>query len=195
MSRAVWAISYAIEAGDRPEYAGWFHGVHIPEKLARPGYTGAAHYEAIDGSGRCLAIFLAADAGAFLSPTPGQLRTRQDELTRRMVGLRGAPSMAVLAEAVRAGAPAADAPLALRFALFEYADAAAEDAAAGWLVQERLPQLAGASFLVAVTGRGRHALLEDYASPAALAASPARFPPGAAHVPGSPFEGRRVWPA
>lgn len=201
MSTAIWAIHYAVAASDRPAYAAWFHGTHIPEKLARPGYTAAAHYEALDASGRFLALFRAADAKAFLSPTPGQLKTRQDALTRKMMGLRAASGMSVLTEAIRVGPPAAvRAPQAVRFAQFAYPDAAAEDAAAGWLAQERLPAVAeasgvlGAAFLVAATGPGRHALLEEYDSDAALAANPVTYPGAAPHVAGSPFEGRRVWP-
>lgn len=204
MSTAIWMIAYAISEPDRPGYAEWFHGVHIPEKLARPGYTAAAHYESLADSGRYLALFRAVDAGAFLAPTPGQLKQRQDALTRKMMGLRVGSSMAILGEALRVPAPQGTiAPLApvVRLSLFEYADAAAEDAAAGWLVQERLPELAfasglrGASLLFFATGRGRHALLEEYESAAALAAQPGRFPATATHVAGSPFEGRRICPA
>ena len=45
MDRAVWAIIYDLPEEGRDEYMDWYHGVHIPEKLARPGYTWAAHYE------------------------------------------------------------------------------------------------------------------------------------------------------
>ncbi len=204
MCSAIWMISYAIGEPDRTVYAEWFHGVHMPEKLARPGYTAAAHYEAPAGAGRYVALFRAADARAFLAPTPGQLKQRQDALTRKMMGLRVGSSMAILGEALCVPAPQRTvAPLApaVRLSLYEYADASAEDAAAGWLVQERLPELAsasglrGASLLFFATGRGRHALLEEYDSAAALAAQPGRFPAAASHVPGSPFEGRRICPA
>ena len=47
MDRGIWAIWYELpeERKAREEYVGWFHEVHIPEKLARPGYLWAAHYE------------------------------------------------------------------------------------------------------------------------------------------------------
>ena len=45
MDRAVWAIIYDLPEEGRDEYMEWYHEVHIPEKLARPGYTWAAHYE------------------------------------------------------------------------------------------------------------------------------------------------------
>ena len=45
MDRGIWAIWYDIAAAQRAAYLEWFHEVHIPEKLARPGYLWAAHYE------------------------------------------------------------------------------------------------------------------------------------------------------
>ena len=45
MDRAVWAVIYDLPEEGRDEYMAWYHGVHIPEKLARPGYAWAAHYE------------------------------------------------------------------------------------------------------------------------------------------------------
>ena len=44
MDRGIWAIWYDIAPADRAAYEDWFHNVHIPEKLARPGYLWAAHY-------------------------------------------------------------------------------------------------------------------------------------------------------
>ena len=49
MSTAVWLLSYGLTAQSRDDYLGWFHDVHVPEKLARPGYTWAAHYQIIGG--------------------------------------------------------------------------------------------------------------------------------------------------
>ena len=46
MDRGIWAIWYDIPAEHRSEYLDWFHQVHIPDKLARPGYLWAAHYRA-----------------------------------------------------------------------------------------------------------------------------------------------------
>ena len=52
MDRGLWAIWYEIADANRAEYLAWFHGVHIPEKLARPGYAWAAHYALAGGDGR-----------------------------------------------------------------------------------------------------------------------------------------------
>ena len=45
MDRGIWAIAYDIPDELKAEYLDWFHHVHIPEKLSRPGYVWAAHYE------------------------------------------------------------------------------------------------------------------------------------------------------
>jgi hypothetical protein len=47
MAASVWLLNYDIAAADRDHYLSWFHDEHIPEKLARPGYRWAAHYEAL----------------------------------------------------------------------------------------------------------------------------------------------------
>lgn len=45
VDRGIWALWYDVSEADRSEYLEWFHRVHIPEKLSRPGYLWAAHYE------------------------------------------------------------------------------------------------------------------------------------------------------
>ncbi|MBT4093823.1 MAG: hypothetical protein HOE85_07650, partial [Nitrospinaceae bacterium] len=47
MDKAIWAIFYDLPEEGREAYFEWFHGVHIPEKLTRPGYLWAAHYEVV----------------------------------------------------------------------------------------------------------------------------------------------------
>ncbi|HEY5636289.1 MAG TPA: hypothetical protein VIS77_05255 [Burkholderiales bacterium] len=207
MDRSIWAISCDVDAARHDAYLAWFHRTHIPEKLARPGYAWAAHYRGLAGA-RHLALFGAADAGAFLSPSPGQLKTRQDALTREMMGLRIDASVGVFAEAMRVDGPqaAARAPGTstgpfVRYANFSLPDAAAEDAASAWMAQQRFAKLGaspgaiGARLMVAVLGAHRYAVLEEFATEAALHGAPAGFPAGAVHAPGSPFEGRRLWPA
>ena len=54
MTQAIWTLSYAVDEAQRERYLDWFHGEHIPDKLSRPGYTWAAHYEhAMDAARRC----------------------------------------------------------------------------------------------------------------------------------------------
>lgn len=186
MTTAVWSIAYSVDAADRAAYCEWFHGTHIPEKLARPGYDWAGHYE---GGGRCLALFGGADARAFLDPTPAQLKGKQDELSRRMIGLRKGVEAQVVVEALGVGATSRSAPAFVRLSWVDAPDAAAGDTIAQWVVQQRLPDLARAggcdwaSFLVPVIGSGARLLLEAHA------AMPTVAPPAAAS---RVFEGRRI---
>jgi hypothetical protein len=206
MDRAIWAISYGIDPGRFEEYLEWFHGTHIPEKLARPGHAWAAHYRSFDNE-RHLALFGARDAGAFLSPTPGQIKPTQSALTREMMSLRMGASAAILNEVVRVDGPAGGSrghghttgPF-VRFAQYDLAGVVEQDAAGAWLVQDRFARVAAAPGAIAMRlmqpliGTGWHAVLEEFASADAMRDMPAEFATGAIHTPGSPFEGRRIWP-
>ena len=46
MTAGIWLLFYDIAAADRDQYVDWFHRYHVSEKLARPGYRWAAHFEA-----------------------------------------------------------------------------------------------------------------------------------------------------
>jgi hypothetical protein len=98
----VWLLNYDIAAADRDHYLSWFHDEHIPEKLARPGYRWAAHYEALasnDAPGlyRYIGMFGGDSTKVFLDPSPAQLKLTQTENTRAMMGLRQNSSAAILA--------------------------------------------------------------------------------------------------
>ena len=102
MSGAIWLIMYDVAAHDEAQYLSWFHDVHIPEKLARPGYQWAAHYELVgldgdpvtlagappDGSRGFSAFFGGTDTRTFLDPSPAQIKPNQPPLTREMMALR-----------------------------------------------------------------------------------------------------------
>ena len=95
MSQAIWILQYDITSGSEYEYLNWFHNIHIPEKLARPGYLWAVHYEgqigALDHSENrrsYLALFGGISTRTFLDPSPSELRGMQDDLTREMMGKR-----------------------------------------------------------------------------------------------------------
>ena len=95
MSQAIWILQYDLTIGSEYEYHNWFHNIHIPEKLARPGYLWAAHYEgrigALDQSENrrsYLALFGGISTRTFLDPSPSELRGMQDGLTREMMGKR-----------------------------------------------------------------------------------------------------------
>jgi hypothetical protein len=102
MAASVWLLNYDIAAADRDHYLSWFHDEHIPEKLARPGYRWAAHYEAPASNGaaglyRYIGMFGGDATKVFLDPSPSQLKLTQTENTRAMMRLRQNPSAAILA--------------------------------------------------------------------------------------------------
>ncbi len=188
MASGVWTICYSLDGVRPAEYLDWFHKVHIPEKLARPGYAWAAHYAALDGSGRYLALFGTENARAFLAPTPGQLKARQDPLTREMVAHRRDVTASILVEVLRDG-HGTQAPGTVRLSAPDSAD----DAAVATIVQQRLPALVHAngcrwaSFLVPVLGPGRHYILEAWDAPGSMT-QPVPGAPAAVAV----FEGSRI---
>ncbi|MCP5152663.1 MAG: hypothetical protein H6983_00765 [Ectothiorhodospiraceae bacterium] len=214
MSHAVWMLLYAIERADREAYLDWFHRVHIPDKLARPGYTWAAHYAVTSAAGSSepggyVALFGGESTRVFHDPSPAQLKLRQDADTRRMMGMRRAGSGTILCEAWRDGRlDAAVAAPAIRLHCID-AGGADEDLEA-WLAQERVPTLlagAGCSGVrkwLGASGAVRHAVVEEYASLAACAGADDRAPPtdwsarvaAAVREPvGPPRVATRIWPA
>ena len=102
MAASVWILNYDIAAADRDYYLSWFQDEHIPEKLARPGYRWAAHYEApasnsAAGLYRYIGMFGGDSTKVFLDPSPAQLKLTQTENTRAMMRLRQNQSAAILA--------------------------------------------------------------------------------------------------
>jgi hypothetical protein len=184
MARAVWTLRYALDGQDDAAYLAWFHGEHIPDKRARPGYTWAAHYA--DGAGGYLALFGADDARTFLDPSPGQWKLRQDATTRRMVPHRRDVVASVLVEVARAG-EAGIVPDAVRMTVVEPA-ASGEDESAAAMVQRHLADAARApgfrwgAFLVPVIGAGKHVLVE----------AADRLAPPSAGLPAPAFAGTRI---
>ncbi|MEK9672315.1 MAG: hypothetical protein VW268_07405 [Rhodospirillaceae bacterium] len=172
MSDAVWLILYGLNDGRTEEYVDWFHGVHIPEKLARPGYTWASHYQSeddnlVDGGPLCLALFGAETTAVFHDPSPAQLAPKQPPETKAMMRLRvnsGALIAAGEWSADASGRPGPYVPpiedAAIRLTL---CDAAGDDMAFNaWLVQEHLSALAPGGRLhklAATTGNPRHVLI------------------------------------
>ena len=210
--RALWALVYEVDPEVETTYLDWFHGQHIPEKLARPGYLTAAHYRMVgpapvSGHG-FVALFGAADTRVFLDPSPGQLKSRQDETTRRMIGHREGALGVVLSEEWRAaghqpeaGNASLGAPV-IALSLFD--TGGADDAIGAWYAQDYLPVFARSPGCVRVRkllssiGGPRHGLFAGYASLAAaeqLAAALPKRPPKLAPAAGFPVYGERVWPA
>lgn len=220
MDRGIWAIWYDLADADWSEYGGWFHEVHIPEKLSRPGYRWAAHYRLEEGKGY-LALFGGESAHTFLNPSPAQLISRQSEETRRFIRMRRNTTACILAEEVRVDGPelglrGADGTPGLVVQLGNYnaASSTVEDDLGAWYAQERLPLLSrlpgcvGARKLLASVGDYKHAILHEFASLAAReqhfepheaeARDPStwmgRVRPQLTHAPRSPAVGVRIWP-
>jgi len=223
MDRGIWAISYELPGEHKTEYLAWFHDVHIPEKLSRPGYLWAAHYElGHGGQGRgYIALLGAGSPYAFLNPSPGQLAQRQSAETKRMMGMRQQSFASILAEETRVDGPDAakrgpgmtPGPV-IQMGFYNAASAAVEDDLGAWYAQERLPLLAklpgciGARKLLATVGAYKHSILHEFVSlelrerhfgpHEADARNPdtwmGRIRPQLAHAPRSPAVGRRIWP-
>lgn len=175
MDCGIWAIAYGLLEAQRTEYLAWFHDVHIPEKLSRPGYLWAAHY-ALERGGY-LALFGASAARVFLDPSPGQLAQRQGAGTKRMIGMRQQPFACILVEEYRVEGPAAaqrgsgmaPGPV-VQLGNYNAASPAVEDDLGAWYAQERLPALGklpgcvGARKLLATVGAYKHAILHEFVS-------------------------------
>lgn len=210
MDRGIWAIAYEISAEHRGAYLEWFHGVHIPEKLARPGYRWAAHYQlTVSGAADTgyLALFGGDSAYTFLNPSPRQLLTRQSAETKHFMAMRRASNAWIFTESLRidGGSPAAsaDAAPAMQLHVFNVQDAVAEDEAGAWLAQEMWPQLTRspacvrARALVATVGAHKHAWLWEFTSLAARESIPpaaTELKTARSHAPRSPMTGARIWP-
>jgi hypothetical protein len=220
LDRGIWALWYELGESDRDRYLAWFHDVHIPEKLVRPGYLWAAHYELEQDKGY-LALFGGSSAHTFLNPSPRQLSVRQNAETRQFIGLRREPYGCILAEEVRVDGPALDArgPEAtpgpvIQFGTYNASSPALEDDLGAWYAQERLPLLTrlpgciGARKMLASVGAYKHAILHEFVSlemreqhfgpHEAQAHDPGtwmgRIRPQLTHAPRSPAVGKRIWP-
>lgn len=220
MDRGLWAIWYDISEEQKSEYLDWFHRVHIPNKLSRPGYRWAAHY-ALQRDKGFLALFAGETSHTFLNPSPAQLAQRQGAETRRMIAMRRNAHSSVLAEETRVDGPEAalrgpgmTAGPVIQFGNYNGASAAVDDDLGAWYAQERFPLLAGlpgcvgARKLLASVGAYRHAILHEFVSPElreqhfspheADAHKPetwmGRVRPQLTHAPGSPMVGQRIWP-
>lgn len=171
MSSAIWLISYWLEREREDQYLEWFHDVHMPEKLARPGYTWASHYRSTpSGNGGDSALYLALFGGessaVFYNPSPAQLGPKQPPESRAMMGCRVDSRTMILSSewaAPDGGGTAADSsPVDANSIALTLCDAAGNDMDfSAWLIQEHVPALAGYGMrkLLASTGDVRHAII------------------------------------
>ncbi|MCB1740520.1 MAG: hypothetical protein KDK91_09135 [Gammaproteobacteria bacterium] len=217
--QAIWTILYDIASEERERYLAWFHDVHIPEKLARPGYTWAAHYACVDNADAAttgfIALFGAESSRVLHSPSPAQIKPTQTELTRSMMGLRIEPRVGILIEEWRCVGRAGcgllindqvDAP-AIRLDCLD-AVGADEDLHA-WCAQQHAPRIGGSDGCTAVhklrasSGALPHAVLQQFRSVAHCTqaneadmddAWTGRVEGYVARPAGAPRIARRIWP-
>jgi len=225
MTGAIWALAYEILNDDRQSYLDWFHRIHIPEKLARPGYRWATHFEgsaATPNMQSYIALFGGISTRIFLDPSPAQLKTKQDDLTREMMARRRNPFATILAYEWRDGskpstsnddAVAAEA-INSEWLDFLVIDAAGQGEAIGaWAAQTFLPKLqkdnpdaaksaAITHKLISVTGAPAHILFyETNRTGLADDATTSPFDPQASILTDMPEtaslchrSGKRIWP-
>jgi len=221
VDRGIWALWYDVPEAQRSEYEDWFFNVHIPEKLARPGYLWAAHY-ALQSQKGYLSFFGGENAHTFMNPGPAQLAQRQSAETKRFIAMRQATASCVLSEETRVDGPEASLRASdgtpgpvIQFGTYNAASPAVEDDLGSWYAQERLPLLSrlpgcvGARKMLASVGEYKHAILHEFAS---LELREHHFGPHEAqahdpntwmgrvrrhltHAPRSPALGVRLWPA
>ena len=173
MAAAIWMIIYDLDQAHADRYLKWFNEVHIPEKLARPGYTWAAHYEVIAGDdsadSRYIALFGGSDSRVFYNPSPAQIKPGQPPETRQMMSYRSNSNMFILSEEwIFDGDPGSletspgISAESISLALFN-ADGNDENLGA-WLVQDYLVNSAAAGVtrkLLASTGSARHVVVHE----------------------------------
>ena len=193
MSSAIWLLSYRLAKATRDDYLQWFHQVHVAEKLARPGYTWAAHYRMLDTDAASssdpyyIAMFGGLTPRVFLDPSPAQLKLRQGGLTKDMMGCRiDARSTVYCEEWASRGAALGALPgqrVAAPFIRVEFFDACGHDEdLASWCAQEHMAHFAGSDGCVASrkmlasAGTPRHGVLHEFVSVAAARASAAAEP-------------------
>ena len=215
MAAAIWMIIYDLDRTYADRYLQWFDEVHIPEKLARPGYTWAAHYRADAAAGaklsRYIALFGGTDSRVFYNPSPAQIKPNQPAETRAMMGHRANSKMLILAEEWAFDGESGSSPAGpqitaerIDLALFNAKDN--DENLGAWLVQDYLADCGKTGItrkFLASTGETRHLVVHErdedeiprdtIVDPSASewseqVANYVNYPAG------SPVSARRVWP-
>ena len=176
MSQAIWILQYDLKSGSEHEYLNWFHNIHIPEKLGRPGYLWAVHYQgqigALDHSEdrrSYLALFGGISTRTFLDPSPSELRGMQDDLTREMMGKRLSSKGDVFAlEWCVNGSKNMQEPRSLQLDFFSIRADGNDEEVGAWAAKSlsslsKNPELNGSKTykLISVTGGHFHGILHD----------------------------------
>ena len=213
MAAAIWMIIYDLDRAHSNQYLQWFNEVHIPEKLARPGYTWAAHYQIIADNDsvepRYIALFGGTDSSVFYNPSPAQIKPSQPPETRQMMSYRSNSNMLILSEewvfdgdsGSLESNPCINAEN-ISLSLFNTNEN--DENLGAWLVQDYLADSTGVTRkLLASTGSARHAVVHEM-KPAEIpleTMADASSSDWSAQVSdyldypaGGPVVARRVWP-
>ena len=221
MAAAIWMIVYDLDRAHSDRYLQWFNEVHIPEKLARPGYTWAAHYEVIAGDDSAdssyIALFGGSDSRVFYNPSPAQIKPNQPPETRQMMSYRSNSTMLILSEEwvfdSSSESLAASACInAENISLSLFNTNENDENLGAWLVQDYLVNSAAAGVtrkLLASTGSVRHVVVHEIEPPETplVADAPrstiteasssdwsAKVSDYLDYPAGPPLVARRVWP-
>jgi hypothetical protein len=171
MSSAIWLISYHLNREREDQYLEWFHRVHIPEKLARPGYTWATHYRTastggVDDTTHYVALFGGESSAVFYNPSPAQIAPKQTPETRTMMGCRSESRTLILssewATTDNDGIGIEGSPVNADSICLTLCDASGNDMDfSAWLVQQHAPSLTGCGMrkLLASSGDARHTII------------------------------------
>jgi hypothetical protein len=214
MSAAIWMIIYDLDRTHSDRYLRWFNDVHIPEKLTRPGYTWAAHYQIIvnddSADSRYIALFGGTDSRVFYNPSPAQIKPNQSPETRTMMSYRSNSEMLILTEewAIdgNTGLEASPHISAPNFGLALFNTNENDENLGAWLVQDYLVESAGSGVtrkFLASTGATRHVVMQELASDEVPRNSivdtsssdwSAQVSNYLSYPTGTPLVARRVWP-
>ena len=180
MSSAIWLITYQLQRDRVDEYLSWFHSVHMMEKLARPGYTWAAHYctssaNETETSSLYVALFGGETSAVFYNPSPAQLAPVQPPETRDMMGCRvNSRSLILSSEWTINGnnvIESVGSPIEAESIGLTLCDAGGNDMDfSAWLLQEHVPTLSGCGMNKYLTSSGdaRHTIIYTLSDDAAL---------------------------
>ena len=213
MSQAIWILKYDLKSGSENEYLNWFHKIHIPEKLGRPGYLWAVHYQgqigALDHSEdrrSYLALFGGISTRTFLDPSPSELRGTQDDLTREMMGKRLSSQGNVFAlEWSVNGSEGLQEPRSIQLDFFSIRSDGNDEEVGAWAAKSltslsNIPELDDSKIykLISVTSGHFHGILHDAGSHHPIGLNKKLFKPQTSEflrdLAIEHFNGQRIWP-
>ncbi len=215
MAAAIWMIIYDLDRTHSDRYLQWFDDVHIPEKLARPGYSWAAHYQITtnddSANARYVALFGGTDSSVFYNPSPAQIKPRQTPETRTMMSYRSNSKMLILTEEWIVDGDSRSLETrsqinAERISLTLFNANENDENLGAWLVQDYLVNSAGSGVTrkyLASTGAARHVVvhemgMEEVSHRSIVDGSSsdwsAQVSNYLSYPAGAPVEARRVWP-